>query len=416
MIDDDKLEIDEIELDKDRKVIEFNSYFKDTSDSEDIEDAEQQIKAAIKKLKIKKIVIISSILLFLAILFVFFRFYMKNRRYSNIEIRYSRLKSEVFAGYTNLDENLVRYGKDGAILVDGSGKEVWNTSYNMKHPIVNHCGKYLLISDLNGNFAYLFDKSGSLCSVTSSYPITDIRVSDTGIFMLISENEEMTYISFYSKDGKILAESQYPLAKKRFPVCFDLSYNGFQAAIGFIGYDKTELISQIAVLGFDQESATKPNNVISSLDLGNEIPISLEYNSGGQLLLLTDKGIRSLMTDNKDKKINEIIFEKAPKSVLYNDKFIVYVIEKDKKKIAKFFDYSGKEISEIELVSDYEQIILNEDLLVMTEDDEMSAYDVKGKLRFKHILNGKIKDIKAMNNRLKYLVVYDGNMEFIVLK
>ena len=71
MIDDDKLEIDEIELDKDRKVIEFNSYFKDTSDSEDIEDAEQQIKAAIKKLKIKKIVIISSILLFLAILFMF---------------------------------------------------------------------------------------------------------------------------------------------------------------------------------------------------------------------------------------------------------------------------------------------------------------------------------------------------------
>lgn len=381
-----------------------------------MDEAEQQIKDAIKKLKIKKLVIIGSVLLFLLMLFVFFHFYMKNRRYVNIDIRYSRLKSEVFAGYTNLEESLVRYGKDGAILVDGSGKEVWNASYNMKNPVANNCGKYLAIADLNGNSAYLFDKNGQLCSVTSSYPIVDIRVSDTGIFMLISENEEITYISFYSKDGKILAESQYPLAKKRFPACFDLSYNGFQAAIGFIGYDKTELLSQIAVLGFDQESSTKPNNVIYSLDIGSEIPVTLEYNSVGQLLLLTDKGIRILTPDNKEKNMEEIIFEKSPKSVLYNDKFIVYVIEKKKKRIAKFFDYSGKEISEIELVSDYEQMVLNEDLLVITENDEMSAYDVKGKLRFKHILNGKIKDIKTMNHRLKYLIVYDGNMEFIVLR
>lgn len=415
-MDDDKLEIDKSEPDKEKKVIEFSSYIKDKSGNHEMDEAEQQIKDAIKRLKIKKIVMIGSILLFLLMLFVFFRFYMKNRRYSNIEIRYSRLKSEVFAGYTNLEENLVRYGKDGAILVDGSGKEVWNSSYNMKNPIANSCDKYLAIADLNGNAACLFDKDGQLCSLTSSYPIVDIRVSDTGIVMLISENEEITYISFYSKDGKILAESQYPLAKKRFPACFDLSYNGFQAAVGFIGYDKTELLSQIAVIGFDRESATKPNNVIYSLDIGSEIPVALEYNSAGQLLLLTDKGIRLLMLDSKDKKMEEIIFEKAPKSVLYNDKFIVYVIEKEKKRIAKFFDYSGKEISEIELISDYEQIVLNEDLLVVSENAEMSAYDVKGKLRFKHILNGKIKDIKAMNHRLKYLVVYDGNMEFIVLR
>lgn len=415
-MNEDKLEIDEIELDGENKVIEFSSYFRDKSNSEDMEEAEQQIKAAIKKLKIKKLVIVSSILLLLALLFVIFYLYMKHRTYSNMDIRYSRLRSEVFAEYTNLDDYLIRYGKDGAILVDEKGKEVWNAGYNMKNPIANSCEKYLAIADLNGNTACLFDKDGQLCSLTSSYPVVDIKVSDTGIVMLISENEEITYISFYYKDGKLLAESQYPLAKNRFPVCFDLSYNGFQAAIGFIGYDKTELLSQIAVIGFDRESGTKPNNIIYSLDIGNEIPVALEYNSNGQLLLLTDESIRIFMLNTEEKNMEEIIFEQSLKSVLYNDKFIVLVTEAVGKKTAKFFDYNGKNISEVELLSDYEKIVLNDDLLVMFEKDEMSAYDVKGKLKFKHILNGKIKDIKPMNHRLRYLIVYDGKMEFVVLR
>lgn len=397
-------------------VLDFTTYHQDKSVEGEADWAEEEIKAAIRKLKLKRLLTILLMFLILASFGLVYYLYKKNHKYIDANIKYSRLKSEVFAGYTNLGNFLVRYGKDGVVLVDENGKEVFNAGYNMKAPITDSCGKYLVIGDLGGDSVSLFDKSGKLCSVHSTFPIVNVRTSGIGVFMVISEDEEKTYTNFYYKDGKELAESQHPLVKKRFPVAFELSYSGLQAAIGFIGYDKTELTSTLAILGFDQVGETKPNNVIFSYELGDEKPVILEYNSSGQLLLVTEKSFQVFLPDNKKPKAVQVNFETRPSSVLYNDKYIVCIAEEDEAKLIRFYDYNGKLIQSLNLLIDYQQVLLNEDLLLMGKENELIAYDVKGNLRLEYLADGKIKDIKSMGSRLKYLLVYEGKMEFLEFK
>lgn len=407
---------DDLSFDRQDNVLDFTAYHQDRSVEGEADRAEEEIKSAIRKLKLKRLLTILLIFLILSVFILVYYLYKKNHKYIDADVKYSRLKSEVFAGYTNLGNDLVRYGKDGVVLVDESGKEVFNAAYNMKAPIADSCGKYLVIGDLGGASASLFDKSGKLCSIHSSFPIVSVKTSGTGVFMVISEDEEKTYTNFYYKDGKALAESQHPLAKKRFPVVFELSYNGIQAAIGFLGYDRTELTSTLAVLGFDQVGETKPNNVIFSYELGEEKPVILEYNSSGQLLLVTDKGFRVFLPDSKKPEIAKINFETQPSSVLYNDKYIVCIMEEDEAKLIRFYDYNGKLIQSLDLLIDYQQLLLNDDLLLMGRENELIAYDVKGNLRLEYLADGKIKDFKSMGSRLKYLLVYEGKMEFIEFK
>lgn len=411
-------------MDKDEKfnqgdydnIIDFQAYLQDGEFALEADETEKEIKAAVRRIKLRKLILVFGVLILLGISFFLYVLYLKERKYTKATTKYSRLKSEVFAGYTNMGNSLVRYGKDGVILVDESGKEVFNTGYNMKTPIADSCEAYLAIADLGGNTAYLFDGSGQLCSVTSTFPIVDVRASNSGIMMLISEDDEKTYTSFYYKDGKELAQSQHPLSKKRFPICFDISYKGKQAAIGFLSYDKTELLSTLAILGFDPVGETKPNNVVFSYDIGTERLLDLEYNSEGRLLVITDEGFHIYKEENQEAGISEVSFDRLPRSVLYNDSYIVCITEEDEAKTLRFYDYAGKLLYEMNLLIDYQKVLLNKDWVVFVDDNEMVAFDSKGRLKMEYMAGGSIKDVKPMNDRLHYLVVYEGKMELIQFK
>lgn len=132
--------------------------------------------------------------------------------------------------------------------------------------------------------------------------------------------------------------------------------------------------------------------------------------------MITEKGFQVFKADGREETPVEVQFEGKPRSVLYNDDYIVYILKEDEAKLIRFYDYSGTLLQKLNLLIDYQKVLLNRDLLVMAREDELIAYDTKGRLRIEYIANGRIKDIKAMDNRLSYLVVYDGKMEFIEFK
>lgn len=397
-------------------VIQFR--LSDEEHEEDIDHAdaaEHNIRKALLRSRLIRIIKISIVVLLVAATISIFMYYSKNRTYNGFDVRYSRIKSEVMAEYESFCDSLLRYGKDGAILIDNNGKEIFNESYHMKSPIIDVCEGYCAIADLDGNTMCLFSAKGIQATINSSLPIKAVRVSENGIVMLISENESATFISFYDKKANILAESKYPLEKKRFPADFDISYDGLRAAIGFIGYDKNELTGQIAIIGFDALSSTKPNNVIFSMDMEGELPTLVKYNSNGALLVAGSSKISIISPDKDGFNVQDIELNLDIASILTNDKYIVVVENTDAERIAHFYNYKSQNISNIQLDLDYQHIVLNDDWLVITKDEHFKAYDLKGHLRVNQGMTYTIKDVKIMENKLKYLMVYDGKLEAIKL-
>ena len=396
-------------------VIDFTGYSYNISSLDRIDESEKYIKQAVKKVKIRRFLFFASLIVLAALSAFLVALYIYYRGYTGFTVKYSRIKSDVFAEYESFSNGLIRYGKDGAIFIDKTGKERWNEGYHMKHPIIDTNGSFSTIADLNGNTVCIFDESGKMCPpINIALPVSGVRISENGVLMVVSEDDGSSYIDFYSKEGNELAKGKYPLDKNRFPSCFDISKNGRRAAIAFVYYDKAKIYSQIAILGFDKSDVSKPNNVIFSKDLGAALPLDVKYVQNDDLVILTGEAL-NLLENNSDEINFSIPLGNTVKSVLYNDYEIVVVQKKEGGSTADFYDYSGKKLSSPVLKIKYKNILLNREFLVLADEYEMQILNRNGKLRFSKAMGNSIRDIKAMGDKKSYLIMYENKLEAITL-
>ncbi len=397
-------------------VIGFIEHRYNISSLDRIDESEKYIRQAVKKLKLRRFLFFSTLIALAFVVAFLIAVYIYYQGYTGFEVRYGRIKSDVLAEYESFSNGLIRYGKDGAIFVDRTGKERWNEGYHMKHPIIDTEGSFATIADLKGNAVCIFDESGKLCPpINIALPVSGVRISENGVVMVVSEDDNSSYVDFYSKEGNELAKGRYPLDKNRYPTCFDISKNGLRAAIAFVYYDKAKLYSQIAVLGFDKSDMAKPNNVIFSKDLGSTLPLEVKYMKKDRLTVLTSEELSVFENDNDEIKLS-IPLDNDVKSVLYNDYEIVIVEKKDGESRAVIYDYSGKKISSPLLKIKYKNILLNRDFLVVADEYEMRIFNKKGQLRFSKAMGNSIRDIKAMGDKRSYLMIYENKLEAITLR
>ena len=62
--------------------------------------------------------------------------------------------------YLHLGERILRYSQNGAAMLEGSGKELWNLSYVYAKPKAKLQGSYGAIADIGGTGACIFGKDG----------------------------------------------------------------------------------------------------------------------------------------------------------------------------------------------------------------------------------------------------------------
>ena len=103
------------------------------------------------------------------------------RHFSGYDVVSSRTQKDASnSSYVVLGDNIVRYGRDGAIYTDNQGHTIWNATYEMTAPAVDTCGEYLIIYDKNGTEVEVMNETGNVTDITSSYPITSAKVSKDG--------------------------------------------------------------------------------------------------------------------------------------------------------------------------------------------------------------------------------------------
>ena len=109
-----------------------------------------------------------------------------------------------FVKYAYFGENMIRYTKDGASYIDGAGKTVWTQSFEMKTPVINVNGDYVVIADQQGNQLYICSTAGCTGVAKTQLPITKAAVSSRGITAAVVEDSSACYIFYFKKDGEEL--------------------------------------------------------------------------------------------------------------------------------------------------------------------------------------------------------------------
>ena len=107
-----------------------------------------------------------------------------------------------FVKYAYFGENMIRYTKDGASYIDGAGKTVWTQSFEMKTPVINVNGDYVVIADQQGNQLYICSTAGCTGVAKTQLPITKAAVSSRGITAAVVEDSSACYIFYLKRTGK----------------------------------------------------------------------------------------------------------------------------------------------------------------------------------------------------------------------
>ena len=300
---------------------------------------------------------VTAVILAVIAFYLWLRFY----RYTEYQVnRENQLNEGSLVGFELFDENVIKYSHDGASYIDASGREVWVDSFEMKSPMICVNGDYAVVADTEGNRLNIYDRTGKIGSGETLLPITKAAVSGTGVCACVIEDNNASYITFFSKDGTELDITiKSVLAGDGYPVDIALSPSGTQLMVAYEYLDNLQFRSRIVFYDFSEIGKNIPNRLVGGFEdiFDDSFAGRVRYIDAVYSYTVTDKGLTFFSSRNlaSPELVKEVPVEGTIESVFNYEGHVGYVMRNTE---------SGGEESHV-----YKLVILNE------KGDEETVYE-----------------------------------------
>lgn len=178
------------------------------------------------------------------------------------------------------DNGVIIYGNRGLNFINDDGETEWTAAHSMTAPRVYVEGDYILLADLGGKSACLYDGKNLKTKVTASGDIISAGVCDDGDFVLAVRSKGSKGVAtVYDEDGKQLYTWK--------------SGGGYIASCDI--FDKYITVGRLSAdeKGVRSEIVTvnrKNNEEFVSAKLKDEMVFDIKVFDGGSAVAVTDKG------------------------------------------------------------------------------------------------------------------------------
>lgn len=359
------------------------------------EDSEGIVKEAERRVRRRHMIILLVILIVITAATIAYYWYQRSYEYKESTVGWERQfeRDEVgFVDYRSYGDNLLRYSKDGASYIDGSGKDIWIQPYEMRTPITAVNGDYAAIADQQGNHIYIFDKNGLLGTATTVLPIIKISISAKGLVAAILEGHRATsHIYYYAKDGTELDISitGFLNGEIGYPLDISLSPDGSMLMGSFTYLEGGEVKNRVAFYNFSEVGKNAPDRFVGGFHEmygGSMIP-KVCYLDSVYSVAFADSSISfySSLDVMSPELIKQIPVEEEIKTIFYSDKYAGIVV----KEAAGEHDYrldlysaEGSHIFSQEFSFDYDHVDIDGDNIFLYNEDSCRIYNHFGNLKF----------------------------------
>ena len=140
----------------------------------------------------------------------------------------SSISREVSSDATDirLKNSILTYSKDGAHCTDAKGNVKWNQTYVIQDVKIATCGDVAAIGSYNGREIYVQNTDKQLGTITTTMPIRNITVSETGRVTTVLADTDVAWIMTYEADGTNSYTGQAHMTDGGYPVSVSLSPDG----------------------------------------------------------------------------------------------------------------------------------------------------------------------------------------------
>lgn len=378
------------------------------------EDYEARL-ARHKRKNIRRIVLIlGGIVVAVAAVLLF----LEKRSYGNYRIlRTSEQEDVVSTQYIEMDGNILRYSPDGVSLVDRNLETLWSENHDMQNPIADVCGDSAVIADRDGTTIEIFDGQGLTGSVSTSYGIVKVRVSDSGLVAAILDGGEDTWINFYASDGSLIAENQTRVDDPGYPLDVAVSKDGVIMMVTYQFVDGSNTTSYVAFYNFGDVGQNEDDRIVSGYTYEGVVIPQVQYLGNNRSVALRDDGFTLYSGAQIPKESETISVDKEIVSTFYDDDLIGLVFKNGSKDAAytmEVYSTNGNLKFQKDFNIPYTTIKMSDGYILMYNSSQICVMNRRGVEKYSGTIDGTISNfLKIGWNR--YLLVLDTGVSVIKL-
>jgi hypothetical protein len=359
------------------------------------------------------------LLLIFAVVGIVYLYRIFNRNYDSYEVLKSTDNTgEYTAGYLSYGSSFVKYSSDGAVAYDKDGSVIWNGSYEMKEPIADTCGKYVVIADKGGKSIHIFNGKGSAGNFTTVYNILEVEVGSQGVVAALMEDGETNYIDLFDVDGTILSEKVTNANDAGYPMDISLSNDGTKLVISYLSVTKGKLASTVAFFNFGEVGQNYTDRFMGGYEFKENIVPRVEFVNNDTICVYKDNGFLIYSMPEILNLVDEVKLEESKiQSILYSNKYVGVVVEETDATTKKLllYDLEGKKVLERDLDFDYNKIFLTDKEIIMYDNVSCLILKINGNEKFRYTFDGNIAAFYPINDLDKYFYINDSKISEILL-
>lgn len=318
--------------------------------------------------------------------------------------------------YEAVGKNLYRYNSDGVSCVTRENEMLWSITYNMQAPIVDICGETMVIGEQQGNQIYVVNQEGLVGNFETSLPVLKVRVSQQGVVAAVLQDENVTWVNLYKSNGDSIASDKTTVSESGYPLDIDLSPDGQKLAVSYLGVKEGNITSDVVFYHFGSAGQSKKNNVVSSTSFTEKVVPEVYFTSNSQAIAVTDEGFIVFKGSDEPAESTSLTFEEEIVSTFHDEERIGFLFDSSEEGYTyrmEIYNYRGKRKTSREINTDFDEIKIQNDQILMYSDKKCDAFTMSGQKRFSSAYEKEIEEIFYFSEYRKYLVITNDSFDRI---
>ncbi len=317
--------------------------------------------------------------------------------------------------YEEVGKFLYRYNTDGVSCVTRKNDVKWSITYSMQAPIVDVCGKTMVIAEQQGTQIYVVNEDGLLGNFTTLLPILKVRVSEQGVVAAVLQDEDVTWVNLYDAGGESIASDRTTLSDSGYPLDVDLSPNGEKMIVSYLGITEGVMTTDIVFYDFGEQGEEEENFEINRESISGSAAPQVYFIDNSTAAVVTDDGFY-VYSGSKMNHQTGCEFDEEIVSCFCSDDVIGFLfsdLSDESVYRMDIYNYNGKLKASTGVNAVYDSIKVEHNRILMFTSSSCCVYTTDGKLRYSASYEKEIVDMFYFDEFRRYLIVTGDSFDRI---
>lgn len=323
------------------------------------------------------------------------------------------------ASYMNYNGNILKFSQDGATAFTIDNERLWNETYEMQNPMVDVSGEYVALGDYKGTMIYVLNTSGKCGEIDAMLPVQKFCVSASGMVAAILEDGGTTWVRVYNAAGETVADIKTTMAISGYPFNISLSDDGIKLAISYLFIDSGKLTTTVGFYNFGSVGQNEIDNFVSGFSYSDTVVPYVDFVNDGTSIAVGDNRFVIYRGNQKPTSEFELPLEEEVESVFHGDKYTGLVFlegSSEAKYRIDVYNESGTMVFSKKFDMEYNDIVLNGDLVIIYNSSECAIYNIQGTEKFGGTFDKSVLTLIPTDNMTKFILISGNRAEEIRLK